>query len=331
MKKVLITGASGFIGNFLVDEAQKRGYEIYAAVRQTSNLKHLKTKNVRIVEFDFSDVNRLNPTVSALPRFDYVIHNAGVTKSLNKNTYFEVNHGNTGRLIYALLKQGKVPDKFLLMSSLAAFGPGDKESERPILSTSTPRPVTTYGESKLSAEKLLFEQTLMPYIIIRPTAVYGPGEKNIFEAIKLINRGINLQIAVRNQCLTFIYVKDLARLVFDAIESSCTNKAYFATDGNLYSNRDLGQVVSHRLNKKAVYVALPIWLTKILAALTELLCRMSNKVPALNVEKVNELSACNWRCDIAPLWSDLKFKSEYNLETGMNETIDWYKKEKWLK
>jgi nucleoside-diphosphate-sugar epimerase len=125
-------------------------------------------------------------------------------------------------------------------------------------------------------------------------------------------------------------VKDLARLIFDAIESPCTNKAYFATDGNLYDSRDLGQVVSHRLNKKVISIAIPVWLTKILAALTELVSRMSNQAPALNVEKVSELSARNWRCDVAPLWSDLKFKSEYNLETGMNETIDWYKKEKWL-
>jgi len=330
MKKILITGATGFIGNFLVDEALKRGYETTIAVRKTSKFKHQENKNIKIIQFDFSDSDRLNILVRSLPRFDYVIHNAGVTKALNKDDYFEVNQRNTSRFITALLEPGKTPDKFLLMSSLAAFGPGDPENGQPVRLTSIPRPVTAYGESKLAAEKFLMAQAGLPYIIIRPTAVYGPGEKDIFGTIKLMNQGLDFQAGTKNQCLTFIYVKDLARLVFDAIESPLSNRAYFATDGNLYGSRDLGKIVSRRLNRKFIHLALPVWLVKIIGALAELVCRISKETPALNREKVNELSACNWNCDVEPLRSELNFKAGYNLETGMNETIDWYRKEKWI-
>lgn len=331
MKKILITGATGFIGNFLVDEALKRGYEVTIAVRKTSNFKHLENKNIKIVQFDFMDGNRLNAAVRSLPRFDYVIHNAGVTKALNKDDYFEVNQRNTIRFITALREPGKTPDKFLLMSSLAAFGPGDLENKQPVLLTSTPKPITAYGKSKLAAETFLIEQAkLMPYIIVRPSAVYGPGERDIFGTIKLINNGIDFQIGTKKQCFTFIYVKDLVRLVFDAVESSYSNTTYFATDGNLYNSRDLGQIVSRRMNRKIVHVALPVWFVKIIAALAEQVCRISKKPPALNREKVNELAASNWNCDVEPLHAELNFKAEYNLETGINETIDWYKKEKWI-
>lgn len=111
-----------------------------------------------------------------------------------------------------------MPDKFLYMSSLAAFGPGAKNTSNPVELTSVPKPVTVYGKSKLAAEKFISEKSVVPYLIFRPTAVYGPGEKDILKAIKLMNNRVDFQIGRKEQYLTFIYVKDLARLAFDAIE-----------------------------------------------------------------------------------------------------------------
>lgn len=330
MKRILITGATGFIGRFLVAEALRRGYDPMAAVRQTSKTGHLDAMRLPVVTCDFSAGGRLNDRIRSLPRFDYVIHNAGVTKSLDRHEYFQVNAGNTGRLADALLQTGRIPDKFLLMSSLAAFGPGDSASGEPILRTATPRPVTAYGESKLAAERILAEKGL-PYMIIRPTAVYGPGERDIFEAIKLIRHGVALQAGRKNQRLTFMYVKDLARLVFDALESPHVNRAYFAADGNLYGSRDLGRIVAMCLGGRVTHVALPVWLVRIIAAAAEPACRMLKKAPVLNRDKVHELAACNWNCDVEPLRAELNFRSEYDLARGMRETIDWYRREKWLR
>ena len=331
MKKVLITGASGFIGKFLVDEALKRDFLIYVAVRKTSKTEHLSKKNIQIVEFDFSDICKLNLLIYTLPQFDYIIHNAGLTKSLKKEQYFEVNCQYTKNLIEVLKHQNKIPKKFLFISSLAAVGPGDNKSPNPIHLNSTPKPVTSYGKSKLEAEKYIVEKGEIPYIIIRPTAVYGPGEKDIFESIKLINKGFDFQLGLKNQHLTFIYVKDLATLVLDAMESQQFNKTYFISDGNLYNSFDLGNSVSKSLNRKIVHIPIPVWLAKTIAAFTEISSRFSKNASALNIEKVNELSAVNWNCDIQPSKSDFNFRPEYNLQKGMNETIEWYQKQGWLK
>lgn len=330
-KNVLITGASGFIGKFLVDEALKRGYIVYIAVRKTTNTDYYKTKPVVIVELDFSDVRDLYYKVFCLPQFDFVIHNAGITKSLNKDDFIAVNYGSTKRLILALTEQEKTPSKFLYMSSLASFGPGEENSSNPIELSSKPTPVTCYGKSKLAAEQFIIDKASIPYIIFRPTAVYGPGDKDLFQTIKLINRGINFQIGLRQQYLTFIYVKDLTRLVFNALESSFTNKAYFVSDGNLYKNRELGNCISLCLKRKIIHVAVPLFLAKIIAGLAEFASIFSEKAPILNVEKLPELSATNWNCNTQPLKEDFYFKAKYDLEKGMNETIDWYKKEGWLK
>ncbi|MEN6619348.1 MAG: NAD(P)-dependent oxidoreductase [Rikenellaceae bacterium] len=326
---VLITGASGFIGNFLVDEALLRGYNVYVSVRQSTNINRLKKKQVNIVEIDFTNITETNQKILSLPQFEYVIHNAGVTKSLNKKDFFEVNDGYTQRLIFALIQQRKVPKKFFYMSSLAAFGPGEMNSSIDLLSK--PNPVTQYGKSKLAADRFITEKSGIPYIIFRPTAVYGPGDKDFFQTIKLIYKGADFQVGTKPQTLTFIYVKDLSRLVFDAVESSYSNKAYFVTDGNLYNSLDLGKCVSRRLNKKMLHIAVPIWLAKIIAATTEGFSKFTKKPSVLNREKISELSAKNWNCNIQPLVSDFNFKAEYDLEKGINETVDWYKKEGWLK
>jgi len=331
MKKILITGATGFIGNFLVDEAISRGYNVYVAVRKTSNISKLKDKNVTIVELNFTDNNQLNNSFMQLPRFDYIIHNAGLTKSLKKDEYIEVNCRNTTRFIQALKQQHKSPDKFLYMSSLAAYGPGDENSTSPVLLDSIPKPVTTYGKSKLLAEKFIIEEANIPYIIIRPTAVYGPGDKDIFETIKLINKRVNFQIGTKDQNYTFIYVKDLVRVVLDATESDSLNKAYFVSDGNLYHNREMGIIVSYLINKSVVHISVPLCIVRIIASVVEFISRFTRKAPALNVEKIPELSARNWNCDIQPLKTDFNFSAVYNLENGLAETVNWYKQEGWIK
>jgi UDP-glucose 4-epimerase len=329
-KKILITGGSGFIGGFITNEAIKRGNNVYVTVRKSTNIDNLKNKNINIVEIDFSDVADLNYKILNLPQFDYIIHNAGLTKALKRHDYFEVNYRNTIHFINALTTQQKAPEKFLYMSSLAAYGPGDENATNPVLLTSLPAPLTSYGQSKLYAEKVITASGI-PYIIFRPTAVYGPGEKDLFESIKLINKGIDFQIGIKNQHLTFIYVKDLARLVLDAIESPISNKAYFISDSNLYSNIEWGKYVSENLNKKNMHVAVPLFLAKGFASINELLSRILKKATVLNREKISELAARNWNCDVQELSTDFCFEAEYDLEKGLNETIAWYKKAGWLK
>jgi UDP-glucose 4-epimerase len=329
-KKILITGSNGFIGSFLVEDALKKGYEVYAGVRATGNTEFLDKNSVNLFHMDFTDQKSLQKILSDAPQFDFIIHNAGLTKSQKKTDYSLVNFQYTKNFIEAIIGSGKIPEKFILISSLAAYGPGDPVSLEPVQLHHKPQPITAYGRSKLEAEQYLSGLKKFPYLIFRPTAVYGPREKDLYLYFKIINRSIETYIGAPIPYLTFIYVKDLVKAVFSGIESEEINKAYFVTDGNVYSGKLLAQYIKQHLSKKTLSISIPIPVVKSIAFVLEGIYGLRGNTPILNYEKINELSAKNWQCDIKSLQEDLNFKADYNLNDGIRETIQWYKKAKWL-
>lgn len=331
MKKILITGASGFIGSFLVEEALKKGYEVYASIRKTSNTEYLTDPRIKFTELDFSDKDSLSKKIFRLPYFEYVIHCAGLTKAVQKSEYFLSNFQYTKNIIEVLISQKRIPEKFIYMSSLAAYGPGDPVLLQEIKSSDTPNPVTSYGKSKLESEKYLSAITDFPYLIIRPTAVYGPREKDLFTVFKLINKNLELFVGSKKQQLSFVYIRDLVNAVFQTMESDIVNKGYFVSDGNVYDGEILGNIIKEQLDKKTIRIKVPVGIARLIASITEGTKYITGKQPVLNLEKINELESTNWKCDIQPLIEDINFKPEYNLSQGINETIQWYKESNWLK
>ncbi len=329
-RNILITGASGFIGNFLTDEALTRGYSVYAAVRKTTDTSLLKKKNVSLVVINFSECSDIFDKISSLPPLKYIIHNAGIVRAIRKEEFHEVNYGNTRRLLDVLMRTSKVPDKFLYISSLASLGPCNGQFRSPIGLLTEPSPVTEYGRSKLETERLIETNNWLPYIILRPTAVYGPGDKDLLRIMRFIKMGIDFQIGTGSQRLTFIYVKDLVQLAFIALESGIVNKSYCISDGNPYSEFDFGKIVASCLKRKVIHLAVPVGIARAIATFSEKLSAVSGNPPLLNVDKINELSAKSWCCDTRPLMEDFFFRAEYDLEKGLAETIDWYKEMKWL-
>ena len=196
-RKVLITGASGFIGGFLTDEALKRGYEVWAGVRSHSSRAHLQDERIRFMDLNYKDEEALKAQladfVAKEGAWDYVIHNAGLTKTTDKALFYEVNAENTRRFMEGLARHCP-PEKFLLMSSLSSYGIGDETGFTPIKLTDPQTPNTDYGKSKLLAENYLRKQHAFPYVILRPTGVYGPGEKDYFLEIKSIQQGLDMAI-----------------------------------------------------------------------------------------------------------------------------------------
>ncbi len=330
MKKILITGAGGFIGSFLVEEALKRNYEVYAGIRKTSNIEYLTDSRIKLIELDFLDTAHLAQQICDLPIFDYVIHNAGTTKAFNKKDYFITNYQYTRNIVNILISQKKVAEKFIYMSSLAAYGPGDPLQNTSISSTDIPKPVTSYGKSKLESERFLSLLTSFPHIIIRPTVVYGPREKDLFTVFKLINNNLELIVGFKSQQLTFIYVKDLVKAVFQTMESNVVNKSYFVSDGKVYDAQSLGNIIKEQLDKKTLRIYFPTTLVRVIAFFSEASKYITRKQPVLNFDKVNELESLNWNCDTKPLIEEFNFKPEYCLNKGVSETIEWYKKSKWL-
>ena len=330
MEKILITGASGFIGNFLVEEGLKRNYEVYAAIRKSSNIEHLKNKSVNFIEIDFSNKEDLNSKLASINEFKYIIHNAGITKSLKKESFSEINYQYTKNFIEAIKQTNLNPSKFFFVSSLSAAGPGKADTSIPISLTDESAPISNYGLSKLAAEKYITEISNFSYIIVRPTAVYGPGDKDFFNMVKLINNHIDLMIGAHKQALSFIYVKDLSRSIFDLLESPVKNKTYFISDGNCYDKTAMSDLIAEILQKRIIRFYTPVFLAKIIASFSEIISSITGKVSVINLEKIKEFSAINWNCDISQLIDDIKFKPDYSLAQGLQETIDWYKQRSWI-
>ncbi len=330
MEKILITGSNGFVGSFLVEEALKRNLEVYAGLRKTSNRRFLKDRSIHFFEMDFSNPSLLRKQLQKQD-FDYVIHNAGVTKADKKADFFKYNYELTKSFAGILQTVQPSLKKFSYVSSLASYGPADNQPGEFVRETDIPRPIDTYGESKLASEQWLQSQSNFPYLIFRPTAVYGPRETEIFTFFKAFSKGIEGYIGQGGQKATFIYVKDLARLLLDATLSDKKQKAYFVADGNSYPTQDLGRISRKILNKKPLLrINIPIALVKLIAVCGEGFGRLSGKVPALNLEKVNILKSKNWQCDIAALKNDFNFAAAYDLEKGLRETIQWYQENGWL-
>jgi nucleoside-diphosphate-sugar epimerase len=335
MSNVLITGASGFIGSFLVEEGLTKGYTVYAGIRNSSSKKYLKDPRIHFIVMDFTSIDKLVETLEDCKkngiRFQYIIHNAGITKAGKKEDYFRINNQYTQNFIKALAETDMAPEKFIYMSSLAAFGPGDPVSMRPVMPEDTPHPIELYGKSKLEAEKFIQEYDAFPWLIFRPTGVYGPREKDYYVFFKTMNRRLETYIGSKQQqIITFIYVKDLARLIFDAMQSKVVRKAYFVSDGREYDTQQFAAITKKVLQKKTIRVTIPAGFVKVLASGLEKFYGVWGAIPTLNSDKYKVLSSTNWRCETRPLQTDFGFVADYDLERGVEETINWYKTEHWL-
>lgn len=325
-KKVLITGASGFVAYHLIEQAIASGYQVYAAVRKSSVIDHLKHLNIHYTHLDYTNVEALRNNIVD-NSYDYIIHASGTTKAKTLAAYNLVNAEYSQNL--ALAAVGTKVKKFVFVSSLAAVGPlqsvgGSIEAHQ------SSNPVTSYGLSKLQAEAYLKDIEGLPLIIIRPTAVYGPREKDIFILFNSINKGLEPYIGNFNQCLSFVYVKDLATVILQAVVSPLTHQSYNISDGLGYDRFALANLSKTILAKRTLKFHIPLSLVRMMASILDFLYANRKTTPALNKEKLAELTAVNWVCDIEKAKMELGYQPRYNLEQGLKETLHWYKENHWL-
>lgn len=336
MKKILITGASGFIGSFIVEEALARGMEVWAGVRKSSSRRYLQDERIHFIDLNLDSKEQLKQQLSS-HTFDYIVHAAGVTKCINKADFFRVNTEGTRHLVDALIELQMPLEHFVFISSLSVFGAiREKEPYEPIRDTDTPQPNTAYGQSKLEAERVIKERsTPFPCTILRPTGVYGPRERDYFLMAKGIKGHSDFSVGYQQQDITFVYVKDVVQAVFLALHTPHstlhTPRCYFLSDGEVYQSSTFSDLIIKEMgNPWCLRIKAPIWVLRIVTACGEWLSHFTGKISALNNDKYHILKQRNWQCDIQPAIDELGYKPQYNLERGVKETIAWYKKEGWL-
>ena len=330
--KILITGASGFIGSFIVEEALKRGFETWAAVRKSSSKAFLQDERIHFIELNLSSKEQLVEQLKE-HQFDYVVHAAGVTKCLNKADFHRINTEGTKHLVEALLEVKMPLKRFVFVSSLSVFGAiKEKLPYDEIREDDTPQPNTEYGRSKLATEQYLDSLgTRLPYIILRPTGVYGPREKDYFMMAKSIKQHIDFAVGFQRQDITFVYVTDVVQAIFLALEKGETGRKYFLSDGEVYQSTTFSDLIHEELGRPWwLRITAPTWVLRIITFFGEYVGRMTGKVTALNKDKYNILKQRNWRCDITPARQELGFEPQVKLKEGVKRTIKWYQDNKWL-
>lgn len=331
-KNILITGASGFIGSFIAEEALQRGMNVWVAVRKSTNRKYLTDPRLRFVELNLGSEEQIREALRGL-HFDYIVHAAGATKCKDPQDFYKVNTEGTKNLVKALQSQAPI-GAFIYLSSLSIFGAiREEEPHQDILLTDIPQPNTHYGKSKLQAEQWLKANCTMPYVILRPTGVYGPRETDYFLMAQSIKQHVDFAAGFKPQDITFVYVRDVVQAVFKAIEhrDTCTGKAYFLSDGEVYSSRTFSDLIQKELGVRFLFrLKAPLWLLRIITIVGDRWGKMTGKVTALNNDKYHILSQRNWKCDITPSQKDFDFRPEWQLERGVKEAMAWYKENKWL-
>ena len=329
--KILITGASGFIGSFIVEEALKRGFETWAAVRKSSSREYLKDKRINFIELNLSSKEQLVKQLEGHV-FDYVVHAAGVTKCLNKQDFRRINTEGTKNLVEALLELQMPLKRFVFVSSLSVYGAiREQQPYEEIRETDTPLPNTEYGKSKLAAEQFLEKLSGFPYVILRPTGVYGPREKDYFIMAKSIKQHSDFAVGYKRQDITFVYVSDVVQAVFLAAEKGQTGRKYFLSDGEVYQSTTFSDLIHEELGRPWwIRITAPVWVLRVVTFFGEYVGRLTGKVTALNNDKYNILKQRNWRCDIQPAIDELGYKPEVQLREGVHRAITWYKENRWL-
>lgn len=277
--KVAITGANGFLGRYLVDAFVEDGNETIALVRNASSLANL-TENplLRVHQIDYASIaEEIEELTKVVGQIDLFIHNAGVTTSLHIQEYFEVNVSLTKQLLHSLKNTSLLSGngKFIHISSYAAHGPSNEKN-----------PISSYGQSKKEAEALV-KQSGLPFLIVRPTAIYGAGDLAFLALFKSVKKGV-YPLVKPAQKMSMIHARDLSSTIKK--EADNLQGILHVSDGNTYSHDDFRKAFSEALEVRIRFWRIPSFLAKSSLWFSDRWHSLIGRRPTVTLEKFNEIS-----------------------------------------
>ena len=324
MKKIAITGANGFIGSFLVKELLKKNFGVTCLVRQNSNITLLPS-NCDIVRVDYQNKDQLK---KLLKKHEVLIHTAALTKAKNWEEFKKNNIDLTDSLleIYNSIDSLK---QFIFLSSQAANGPSLKNL--PKKETDECNPISKYGKSKLLAEELIKSNAEKSWTIIRPAAVYGPGDKDFLIYFKLIKKHISLFAGNKNKQISLIYVQDLVNLIISTLGNKNAYNEIFFASGLHINLEEFSQNLEKALKTSSLKITIPGFLLDIVTIFSIFISLFSKRTPLLNRDKINEMKQDSWLVSNEKAKRILNFEPSANLLENITTTYDWYKENNWIK
>lgn len=322
--KVLVTGATGFIGWHCASLLRDRGLAVSAFLRPPSDETKLP-KDVAGIRGDFSSVKSLAAAVHGI---DAVVHCAGVVRAVSLASYWKANVESTQNLCLACRDQ-KV-DRFIFISSLTAGGPSSRDKPRD--ESDTDYPLTHYGVSKNSAESVV-KRLIRDSTVLRLCAVYGPRERDILRMFKLVaEKGFDIRPKGDSPLLSFIEGREVAKAVLSALKFGVTKKkTYYISDGKIYEWDDFLTCVEEAVGRKARRIFIPMWMAETYAMLADAFSKITRKPPLINRERILILRQKAWTCSPARFSDDTGFQPDDDLKKGIFATAEWYREKGWLK
>jgi nucleoside-diphosphate-sugar epimerase len=326
---VLVTGATGFLGSHVAEQLSRQGRQVRALVRRTSDTKFLKTlPNVELAEGSVDDRQSL---VRAAKGVEAIVHAAGLVRARGAQEFMTVNGQGTENSVFAALESAPQLKRFVLVSSQAVGGPSDSAGT-PVSSSVEPRPITSYGRSKLAAERAaLGHKHELPITIVRPAAVYGPRDREILIFFKSIKSGVLPLTNPLDNKLSMIFGPDCADACIRAIDADLpSGTTFFLDDGTAYTFRYLIEQVEAAVGRRA-WLRIPLPRPVVLAAatITETYGRVANRAVMFTRDKCNELFE-QWVCESSDAQVALGWAPKVRIGEGVRITADWYKKAGWL-
>ncbi len=322
-----VTGGTGFIGSHLVERLLKKNYTVRCLVRNPKNPGYLKNLPVEMYEGDLFSTAVLEQGIEGA---DYVFHLAGVVAAKRKEDFFRYNRDGTKNIIETAARVNPSLKKFVHISSQTAAGPG--KGKEPVNEFTEPKPITSYGKSKLASEQEVLKfQDKIPVTILRVAAVYGPRDSATFDYFKSAYMGLELLIGFHDTYVSLVHVHDIVSGIVLAGESSNSNsQIYFLGSEKFYTWNEIGSVTKTVLKKKLLRIRVPKFFVFVIGGISGFLSTFKSKPSVLNFEKAYDLTQDNWCCDISKAQQQLGYKQEISLENGVQETVQWYLDNKWM-
>jgi nucleoside-diphosphate-sugar epimerase len=325
--KVLLTGASGFVGSHILDSLVERKLDTAILLRNTSATRflasHLSATDVRQ-----GSLNDPASLLKATKGVTHVIHCAGCTKALKVSDLYDANHQGTRNLLGAVNAQGQGIRRFLLISSLSVSGPATVE--KPANEEESPRPVSDYGKSKLAAELAVKEDCRTSFTIIRPPAVYGPRDTEFLPMFKAVWRHV-LPRPSKTQALSLVYAKDLAEGIIDCLLNPvAVGKTYFVASPEIVTGRRIADEIARQMNRWTIPFPMPTVVLWAICLLQQFLSQVTRRASLLNLQKYAELRAPGWVCSPIKLQRETGVQCKTNLAQGIARTLEWYNRQHWL-
>ena len=322
----LVTGASGFVGSHVVDELLRRGTRVRCLLRASSSRRWLEGKAIEIAEGDVCDRDSLDTAVAGA---DWIVHAAGLTHAANAAEFHRANAWGTENLLDAALSVEPKPRRFLYVSSQAAAGPSRDGS--PVTETSAPRPVSSYGSSKLLGETMVMHSSdRLPVTAVRPPTVYGPRDRALLKYFLTVKAHLKPHLGAARP-FSIVYAEDLARAICEALtRDRAVGQIYFVAGPDRTTYEEMGNEIARALGTWALRLRVPSLALHAGALVGEAVGALTRRTPFLSREKLREITAGAWIVSSRKIRDQLGWVPATGLEQGARVTAQWYREAGWV-